>query len=63
VNLSVVNKLRSCRYLLVKLGESSDCVNITGYDLDSVEYFIGGLDRAIKRYESEARRVKKYYRS
>lgn len=60
--MSVVSKLRSCRYFLLKLGKSPDCVKITGYDLDAIKYNVDGLDRAIKHYESEAKRVKKYYR-
>ncbi|GAI62006.1 unnamed protein product, partial [marine sediment metagenome] len=44
------------------ISEREDCAELTHYNGYSVKIFVGGLERAIKRYKSEAKRVKKYYK-
>jgi len=58
----VVGDLQKIRRILLDLSERSDCAEITHYNAVSIRIFVGGLERAIKRYKSEALRVKKYYK-
>ena len=58
----MVRDLERCRNILLDISEREDCAELTHYPGYSVKIFVGGLDRAIKRYKSEAKRVRKYYR-
>lgn len=60
--MSVVRRLERCRNILLKIADRPDCAEITGYTDFSINIFVDGLTRAIKHYESEARRVSRYYR-
>ncbi|MBA7660773.1 hypothetical protein ES703_68779 [subsurface metagenome] len=60
--MSVVRDLERCRSILLDISEREDCAELTHYNGYSVKIFVGGLERAIKRYKSEAKRVKKYYK-
>jgi len=60
--VSVVKDLQRIRHILLEVSERPDCAEITAYNPLSIRIFVEGLDRAIKRYKSEAQRVKKYYR-
>ena len=59
--MSVRRDLERIQDILVDLKEREDCAAITGYDKIAIECFLQGLERAIKRYKTEARRVRKYY--
>jgi len=60
--MSVQNDLKRLKRILEDLAEHPMCVEICRYDGRQIKYiFMEGLNRAIKHYESEARRVKKYY--
>ena len=58
----IVGDLKTIRYILDKIKKRPDVAKITGYDRVAIEIFIQSLERTIKRYEKEARRVRKYYR-
>jgi len=60
--LSVVRGLETIRRILLDVAKRPDCAEITYYSGDTIEHFVTWhLDRAIKRYKSEAHRVRKYY--
>ena len=60
--MSVQKGLRTIRIILVKLAERPDCVEVCSYEGSQlIDVWIPILDRAIKRYESEAIRTRKYY--
>ena len=60
--MSVVSDLERLKRILEDLAKDPRCVEICGYNGDQVgKYFMEALDRAIKRYKSEAARVRKYY--
>lgn len=59
--MSVQRHLEHCRDILVKIADRPDCAEITGYDKIAIEVFAKGIESAIKRYKSEAIRVRKYY--
>jgi len=50
------------REIWVEIMERPDRVELTGYGRSGLKWMLECLDKAIKRYESEARRVRKYYR-
>lgn len=52
-------RLQRCKEILLKIAERPDCTDITGYGKSSIELFVWGIDSAIKRYKSEAVRVRK----
>ena len=58
----MIGDLERIRQILLDIAERPDCVEVTHYDSIAIMRFIEGLDRAIKRYKSEAKRVRKYYR-
>jgi len=59
--MSVVNGLKRLREILLDLAAQPNCAEICHYDGQQVKWFIEDLDRAIRRYESEAARIRKYY--
>ena len=55
--------LMRAKEMLLKIAEHPDCVKLLGYDGWQVQWFIqGGIDRALKHYRSEAKRVKERHR-
>jgi hypothetical protein len=63
MDMSVVKNLQTIRGILLDIADRPDCGEITRYNSLSIRIFVeGGLDRAIKHYKSEAKRVKKYYK-
>lgn len=59
--MSVQRRLRLLRAIVVEISNRPDCVEITGYKKISLDIFLEALDKAIGRYEAEAKRVRKYY--
>lgn len=57
----MIKDLRHLRDILAGLANRSDCAEITGYNSTAIKIKTRALDRAIKKYENEALRVKKYY--
>lgn len=56
----VVGYLETTKEMLLKIAQRPDCVALLGYDEWQVKYFIaGGIDRALKHYQREAKRKKK----
>jgi len=60
--MSVVTGLDRMRQVWKKIMEREDCVEITGYEKWGLQWMLECLERAIRRYEKEAARVRKYYR-
>ena len=60
--MSVQTGLKRMRGIWVKIMKRPDRVEVTGYDEYGLEWMLECLEKAIKRYEGEARRVRKYYR-
>ena len=61
--LTVLPHLERVRQILLEMAARPDCADITGYSDFGIKYHVEkGLDRAIKRYKSEAKRVSKYYK-
>ena len=59
--MSVQNELRRLKQMVVKISERKDVAEITGYDKYGVELLIETIDRVLKRYQKEAKRIRKYY--
>jgi hypothetical protein len=64
--MAVVRDLRLAKYilesLLKRMEEDPDFEKTIDYSSYAVGCSLRALDRAIKRYESESKRTKKYYR-
>ena len=62
--MSVQGDLKRLRRILLNLAADPRCTEIAGYTAEQVKWFVhGGIDKALKRYQSEAARVAKYYSS
>ena len=59
--MSVQTGLKRMRQVWINIMERTDRVEITGYDEYGLKWMLECLNKAIKRYESEAKRVRKYY--
>ena len=59
--MSVRVGLERARDILMDLSNRPDCAEITGYDGIALRIFATYVDRAIRRYKREAKRIRKYY--
>jgi len=56
--MSVQRKLEQCKYILLKITESKQCLAETGYDTVAIKSFVEGIDAALNHYKHEAQRAK-----
>jgi len=59
--LSVQRDLERVRDVLKELAKRPDCAELTGFSQWAVRRWVETLERVLKRYGKEAKRVRKYY--
>jgi len=57
--VSVQQGLKRLQQVWVKISERPDVAEITGYDKWGMNAMLEALEKAIKRYEAEAARIRK----